>query len=169
MAEADGIEYVYNDKATNNKSKHIFFIPCEKCGGKIEAKIYIREKHYVCDYCKKNLSKRKRSINKIAIDSYFTKGDQRMASACEEMAMQIPDFDVKYEKCINALQSKKELFDSIPEIMVALELLKLGKDDLRDEAIKYALGHEWQILHVPAEMIRKKIKMLDRIVKKALE
>lgn len=203
MAEKDGIEYFVDPNRRNHQSWYVFKVPCEECGTKIEVRRYDREKNYKCEYCKRNLKKKQTAVKNAFLDAVFTKGERRLSSACEEMRKQFKNFDEDYKGCVAALQGKKELFDSIPEVMVALQLLKLGYkiiihqkvrsytvdlmipaeklvieidgeiyhkkgiDELRDEAIKYALGHEWKIIHIPAEMIRKKIKNVGMIIEKA--
>lgn len=43
------------------------------------------------------------------------------------------------------------------------------KREIRDTSIKYNLGSEWEILHIPAESLMKRPKVFERLIKKKID
>ncbi|WP_347136096.1 endonuclease domain-containing protein [[Clostridium] symbiosum] len=109
----DGIEF------TPNMRGYWYKIPCEICGRKIRSSQYSRKRTYLCDYCKGVIKERK----KVEIPSTETKHDRRFNSAVENIRKTVKDFQ-KYEKAIEVAKGRAYQYGSIPEAMVAIELLK---------------------------------------------
>lgn len=121
----------------------------------------------------------------------------RYEKAIEEIAKQVPVED--YIRAISIAKKRMYDYGSIPEAMVAIELVKYGcrvipqqqvlnyhvdfllpdekivievdgdlyhqKGTDREAKIQLALGVEWEIIHLPAEAIRKNIKAVDKCIK----
>lgn len=118
-ALADGIECRRNERGHSYYS-----IPCETCGKEIRSTRYIRSVTYLCPYCKK-VAKVKQKIALEQISGIETPCDKRFARAVEKIEKQVNDFP-KYQKAIELAKTRAENYGSIPEAMVAIELLKNG-------------------------------------------
>lgn len=109
----DGIETIPNNRGD------WYMIPCEVCGRKIRSTQYSRKRTYLCDYCKGVIKKKQ----KVEIPSTETKYDRRFNSAVENIRKAVKDFK-SYEKAIEVAKGRSYQYGSIPEAMVAIELLK---------------------------------------------
>lgn len=203
MAEQDGIKVVETEKVGNRQTfGHTFLIDCNECSRQISTKVYRRDKIYLCEYCKNKIERKKEEIIFNYLDKIVTPKEQAFNRACEELKKQVNDYS-SYENTIRIARSRCELYGSIPEAMVAIELIKLGYSIIpqqkvgkfivdfvlpknkivieidgsifhndgirigREEAIKIMLGREYEIIHIPAEDIRKQIKVMKTIMDKA--
>lgn len=197
-AEHDGIQ---TERISNKKYYHI---PCSICGSIIKRKQYSSDKTYVCDYCKLSLDEKKKSEQlQQLIKEQGKKSRKEMLfdKAVDEIKAQVDSMD-EYQKAIEFALTRVERYGSIPEMMVAIELLrlryaiipqqKIGKykvdfaipsikrvievdgsiyhanknDGYRDVYIKLHLGPDWEVIHIPAELIRKHIRTLGSIINK---
>lgn len=111
----DGVE-VLNGKYGRNS----YLIPCEKCGRKLRRTQYSRKRTYICDYCKGVIKKKQLAKECESITKY----DKRFENAVREIEKQVFDFE-DYEKYIQIAKTRAYSYGSIPEAMVAIELLKL--------------------------------------------
>lgn len=195
-AKRDGIES-YIGKGRGGLCR-VYKIPCAKCGTVTERRVYSSDKVYLCDYCKKHKAKRKKTFEEQEYN-VLTKRERQFEKAVTELYSQTKDKQ-KYEKAIAIARKRVELYGSIPEAMVAIELIRLGysiipqqavdkyhvdfcipKEKIvievdgelyhrkkfggdREAVIQMTLGLEWLIIHLPAEKIRKNIKVLDQII-----
>lgn len=188
-------EAVEDGIRTEQQRRMIYFIPCEICGKEIKKTQYVRHFNYLCDYCNGVVKKKK----KIELNQNTkTKAEERFEKAVCEIKKQVIAFE-DYEKSIETAKSRLEKYGSIPEAMVAIELIHLkqkiipqqkvgkykvdfaipdqkiiievdgsvfhnGKNDGREATIQLAIGLDWKIIHIPAELIRKDIKKLGTII-----
>lgn len=122
MTEAieDNISYDLNTIS----GRAVYYIPCEVCGGKVKRTQYSRKRNYICDYCKGLLKKKEKIVISKEIISAQTKAEKRFEKAVEEIKHQVKNID-EYKNEIKIAKTKTELYGSIPEAMVAIELLKL--------------------------------------------
>lgn len=126
-AELDGIEYYY-DKTSyrgGRRGSWIFLIPCDVCGTKVKRKSYGRNTKTICDACKLGVKKKKDAIANAWLDEIETKGEHRFNQALDEIQAQVKDFD-SYANAVRIAGTAKEKYGSIPEAMVAVELIRLG-------------------------------------------
>jgi very-short-patch-repair endonuclease len=188
----DGIEFV------QQKNGWYYLIPCELCGVKIKGWQYGRKRTYLCKYCRDAINKKE----KILLDHIAgieTPAEKRFCKAVENIEKQVKHFE-KYEKAIKMAKGRAEKYASIPEAMVAIELLKnkhrvipqqrVGKyrvdfvlpdekkaievdgelyhrnkrNDGREGIIQLTLGLDWKIIHIPAELIAKDIRKLEKAI-----
>lgn len=178
-----------------------YIIPCELCGGDVKRTQYSRTRNYICDYCK-GLIKKKEKIVLTHIEDVETPAERRFNKAVAKIEKQVKNFQA-YEKAINVAKTRAEKYGSIPEAMVAIELIKnkhriipqqkIGryrvdfalpdikmvvevdgtifhrmterKED-REYAIQLALGFDWKIIHIPAELAAKRITRLEKAIQK---
>ena len=104
--------------------RKVYLFKCDKCGAEIQKTSYQRNRTYTCNYCRrKNLKKKK--LYEQPWDSIKTPADERFDKAIERIRDQVNDFG-GYKKSISMAQKRCEKYGSVPEAMVAIELLKLG-------------------------------------------
>lgn len=113
-AEQDGVVII-----PGNYGRKIYLIPCEVCGRKINRTQYSRKRTYLCDYCKGVIKEKK----KVEIPSTETKPEIRFKAAVENVKKKVKDFG-PYEKAVEIAKTRAYQYGSIPEAMVAIELLK---------------------------------------------
>lgn len=126
-ADADCIEYYY-DQTRGARGGHgctVYLVPCSRCGKKVERVSYGRNQNVICDACAVGESKRKAALNKALKNELTPQSETRFNKAVEELVGQEKHIG-EYEKAIRAARTKAEKYGSIPEAMVAIELLRLG-------------------------------------------
>lgn len=195
MGYTDAIE----DGIVFDENGRRFYIPCEICGRKIIRTQYSRKRTYICDYCKGLIKKKEKASIPKELENVETKREKQFRRAVEKIKAQVKDYD-KYERPIELAKTRAELYGSVPETMVAIELLKIGykiipqqkikkyrvdfaiprekiivevdgsiyhrdryKGD-REAIIQLALGLDWKIIHIPAELIEKDITKLKSVI-----
>lgn len=126
-ADHDGIEYYYDETvgARGHKGALVYLVKCSQCGAKMKSLSYGQNKKYVCPDCKYNRKVKQREVEADLLDSITTKSDRRFAKAVEELRKQTKHFG-QYAKVIRLAQTAAERYGSVPEAMVAIELLQLG-------------------------------------------
>lgn len=113
-AEKDGVIVVEGEFGRCS-----YYIPCEICGRKVWRTQYSRKRTYLCDYCKGVIKEKK----KIEIPDVRTQYDKRFKKAVDNIKHAVKDFE-QYEKAISIAETRAYCYGSIPEAMVAIELLK---------------------------------------------
>ncbi len=126
-ADLDGIEYYYdpNHVWRGGRGCLVYIVPCCRCGRKVKRAVYGRKKEFICDACSLGLKHKKQAAVDDLINQIETKNERRFNQALDEMQRQIKNFD-SYDKAIKAAKRAQEKYGSIPEAMVAIELLHLG-------------------------------------------
>lgn len=122
----DGIERVFdpNFKAKGKIGNFVYRIPCQNCGKIFLKQVYRKDILNLCDLCKNDVSKKVKQINLPNLETVKTKCEVRFENAVEEIKNQVKDFE-KYQRAIEIARQRKEKYGSVPEAMVAIELLKL--------------------------------------------
>lgn len=192
-AERDGVKWEWKD------NDRIYLIPCSKCGRIIRKRRYLGNMEYLCKYCKVSLGEKKKSLELQQLSEVKSRKEILFDKAVEEIKAQVKDMG-EYQKAIQYAQSRVERYGSIPEMMVAIELLRLRyaiipqqkvgqykvdfaipsirrvieidgsifhanrPEAYRDAYIKLRLGAGWEVIHIPAELIRKRIQTLDSVI-----
>lgn len=136
-----------------------YHIPCEICGRIIRRTQYSRKRTYVCDYCKGLIQKKKRASIPKELENVETKKEKQFNRAVEEIKSQVADFE-KYENAIKIAKTRAELYGSIPEAMVAIELLKLKYKIIPQQKIKnykvdFAIPSQKIVIEVDGEIYHK--------------
>lgn len=106
----------------NHLGKRHYIIPCELCGKSVRRTAYSRKRNYICDYCK-GVIKKKEKISLEHIKDIKTPREERFDKAVENIKKQVKDF-TKYENAIRIAKTRAEKYGSVPEAMVAIELIK---------------------------------------------
>ena len=126
-ADIDGIKYYY-DSSVGSRGRMgctIYLVPCEKCGKIIRRKTYNRNNTVLCDACRLGEKKKRDAVAAAWLDEIETKAEHRFNQALDEIQTQVDDF-AKYDKSVKVARRGVEKYGSIPEAMVAIELLHLG-------------------------------------------
>lgn len=135
MAEMDGVEWY---KRRSNSQKRTFYkVKCEICGREIESGMYDRKKHFKCDYCKMKIKKKEEQekIDYTEIMGVKTKREKQFEKAVKNIKEQVKNFQT-YERPIEIAKTRAELYGSIPEAMVAIELIRLGFSIIPQQKVK---------------------------------
>lgn len=165
---------------------------CKMCGEKyIYSGYRANDNASYCPNCRKAI--RMKKIKEDPRDKY----EIRFDNAVEKLKEQVENPD-EYEKYIKMARTRQYSYGSIPEAMVAIELLKLGyriipqqkigkyrvdfvlKDEKivievdgskfhgkiteREGEIQLMLGFDWKIIHIPAELISRRITKLSECI-----
>lgn len=117
-AKSDGIEIV------QGAFRCSYLIPCEICGRKIRRTQYSRKRTYICDYCKGLIKEKEKAVIKKELLEVKTLHEERFDKAVDRIFCQV-DNPEEYDNAIRIAKTRCEYYDSIPEAMVAIELLKL--------------------------------------------
>lgn len=100
-------------------------MPCQKCGTKLRKSTYNPSKEYLCDYCKLEKKRKEEALDQALWDILKTLKEQQFDKAVARSYKQVDNYDT-YKKAIDIAKTRREYYDSIPEAMVAIELIKLG-------------------------------------------
>ena len=177
-----------------------YHIICNSCGKEYIKRRYNSNDEHICDRCRhyknKTIKAKQRSLD--ALQEVRTKNEIKFDKAVNEMKTQVR-WDSRYQHCSEVAKKRVESYGSIPEMMVAIQLLYLGHRIIpqqtigkyrvdfllprlktvievdgemfhkkpkanREATIQLSLGLEWDIIHIPAELIRKDILKLDIIL-----
>lgn len=137
MAEAqiDNIEREFdpNYGSRGRKGSYIYKIPCAKCGKIIKRTCYTRSVIYLCDYCKSKIRKKKKLSQELL--GTETPKERQFIKATDKIRKQVHNYE-SYNNAIKIAKTKEELYGSIPETMVAIELLRLGYRIIPQQKIK---------------------------------
>lgn len=154
-ARADGIKFY-----ESGEGYPIFEIPCPKCGCIRKSRQYSRKRSMLCDYCRKDIKARekKEEIKEIDVE---TKYDKRFNSAVSEIENQVKDFS-NYADAISMARKRNTKYGSIPEAMVAIELLKAGyriipQQNINGYKVDFCLPDDKVIVEVDGEVYHKTI------------
>lgn len=149
----DGIEIIEGD------CRNSYRIPCEVCGRKIRRTQYSRKRNYICEYCKGLIKKKEKIIEYERLESVKTKKEIKFEKATEEIRRQSNDFR-SYKNAIDIARQRAELYGSVPEAMVAIELIKCGyliipQQKIGRYKVDFAIPKEKIIIEVDGETYHK--------------
>lgn len=125
-ADLDGIKYYY-DPTVGSRGRRgctIYLVPCAKCGEMVKRKTYGRNSIVLCDSCKLKEEKQKEAVAEAWFDIIETKAERRFNKALDEIQAQVKNFS-EYEEAVKVARKAIDKYGSVPEAMVAVELLRL--------------------------------------------
>ena len=103
-------------------------IPCAQCGKTYGSHQYTGNRIYLCPICREiNKKKRAARVEQLAlsIPDVETKEEKRYRKAVEEIEKQVGSLN-GYEKAVEVCRKATFKYGSIPEAMLAIELIKNG-------------------------------------------
>ena len=124
-AKEDGIKCHFDETAGYRNGKWIYEIPCAYCGRIQKYRIYSRKKTYACKRCSIRVKEKERIVQEAKEPAVFSKHERRFLRAAAEVKAK-ERRPGEYDKAIEAAAKRLDRYDSIPEAMVAIELLRLG-------------------------------------------
>jgi very-short-patch-repair endonuclease len=164
-ALADGINIIYDEnfRARGRKGCWLYEVPCENCGTIVRKTVYIRENVCLCIRCKTLRDKRKRKQKLDMLENVKTKEEIRFEKAVMEIKKQVYNFN-EYTKPIEIARTAQLKYDSIPEVMVAIELLRLRYQIIPQQKIgqykaDFVIPKQKLIIEVDGEIYHKEIDM----------
>lgn len=162
-AKRDGIEIVRG--RGRGGTTNVYLIPCENCKEIIRKLVYSSEKTYYCDYCKLKIKKKEKILNEEIID-IKTKKEIAFTKATNRIEKQVKDFGA-YSDAISLAARRSENYGSIPEAMVAIELVKLGYKVIPQQKIgkyrvDFLLKEQKVVIEVDGKIYHKNIYNGDR-------
>lgn len=122
-AKQDGIK-IEIGPGRGRPRTNIYCIPCDRCGEVTKKLVYDSGKTYLCDYCSKQLTRKKKQLEQNELELIKTKKELAFEKAVDNIKKQVKNFEA-YEKAITLAQKRAEVYGSIPEAMVAIELVRL--------------------------------------------
>lgn len=166
MAEMDGIEWY--KKRSYSQTRTFYKVKCEVCKREMESGIYDRKRHFICDYCKLKIKKKEeqKKIDYSEIMGIQTRREKQFEKAIDNIKKQVADFH-KYEKAIEIARTREEMYGSIPEAMVAIELLRIGYRIIPQQKVKkykvdFAIPKEKIVIEVDGSVYHKDSYKGDR-------
>jgi very-short-patch-repair endonuclease len=156
----DGIQYIGGESGRGH-----FLIPCEVCGRNVIKTQYSRKRNYLCDYCK-GVTKKKEKIYLEHLVGIETPNEKRFRKATENIKNQVKDFRL-YEKAVETARTRAEKYGSVPEAMVAIELLKnkyriIPQQKIGKYRVDFALPDQKKVIEVDGEIYHKNNRNCDR-------
>lgn len=118
QAKHDGVKVRFGPPRT------VYEVPCEMCGEIIETYRYSSSHNYICDYCKGKNKRKKKLLIESEVQNTKTPREIQFDKAVEEIRSQVSNFG-EYERAIEIARTRNERYASIPEAMVAIELIRL--------------------------------------------
>jgi len=126
-AERDGIEYYYdpNRGGRGRRGCLVYKVPCQNCGQTFERIAYGGSSTYICPTCKSKSKLHQKEIERAWFDVIEEKGEARFNKALDAIEKQVKSFD-EYERAAKIARKAQDKYGSVPEAMVAVELIRLG-------------------------------------------
>lgn len=126
-ADNDGIEHYFdpNKGARGMRGAEIYIVPCDVCGNMMKTLNYGHNRKFICNRCKDRRERHKKEVETAWFEVIEEKGERRFNQALDKIQAQVKNFG-KYEKAIKVARRAQGKFGSVPEAMVAVELLRLG-------------------------------------------
>lgn len=176
-AQADGIKRVFDPecRAYGRNGHYVYEIPCCKCGAIVRKVIYDQKRDYLCPMCKRGVEKKKRELKILESvpiglekeNEELSKEERRFLKAVSEINSQVSDMK-PYEKAIKIAKTRQDRYGSVPEAMVAIELIRLGyqiipQQKVGDYRVDFAIPKEKWVIEVDGEVFHsKKSKKTDQ-------
>ena len=133
-AERDGITVECVNPSGRRGTYKLYHIPCAKCGRIVKRKIYNGDKAYYCDICRSGLAKKEKALEHELLDEILSKEEQRFLKAKDKLLKQVKEPEA-YKRAIQIAETRANYYGSIPEAMVAIELIRLGYAIIPQQAI----------------------------------
>ena len=144
---------------------NLYNIPCEICGEKILKTAYSLKRTYICKYCRSKIEKKE---TPSIPEGTETRKERQFKKAVDRIHSQVKDF-AKYENAIRIAEQKCECYGSIPEAMVAIELIRLGYSIIPQQKITkykvdFAIPKEKLIIEVDGSVFHKEITEREAVI-----
>jgi len=102
-----------------------YHIICEACGNEYTKRRYNSNDEHLCDKCRYMRNKKIKVKESVDVSDVQTKNEIKFEKAIVEMKKQVK-WDPRYDHCAEIAKKRVEYYGSVPEMMVAIQLLYLG-------------------------------------------
>lgn len=166
MEEYKKITYpIYFEDGSFLTEDRMLHVPCSICGGYIKTTSGGSRKNRICDSCKRKINVMKPVSRKISAESN-DKHNKRFDKAVKEIKKQVSNFS-KYERSVEIARTRLYEYDSVPEAMVAIELLRLRYKIIPQQKIgkyrvDFLLPDEKIVIEVDGSIYHARNKSSDR-------
>lgn len=133
-AERDGIKVTLGKGRGYSDGVKTYHVPCDKCGKIVKRLVYNGDQENICPACRLGIKRKRKIAEQNDLDHIVTKHEKRFDKAVERIKAQVKRFD-KYDKAISLARRRCEQYGSIPEAMVAIELVRLGHSVIPQQKI----------------------------------
>ena len=154
--------------ARGHDNEIIYCIPCDTvgCTSIIKSCVYKGDKVYTCPLCKNKIKRQRTIERKEIIDMLQPKKEKAFNNATLRIEKQVKNFR-EYDTAIKLAKSRAERYDSIPEAMVAIELVRLGYAIIPQQKIgrykvDFLMRNEKLVIEVDGILYHKKVFGGDR-------
>jgi very-short-patch-repair endonuclease len=160
----DGIKY------DDNGYRLLYYVPCQNCGKIHGRRKYTGKEIYLCPACLElKHAKQRAEVEALALSmpDAETKEEKRYRSAVEAIEKQVGSLK-GYEKAVDICRKATYKYGSIPEAMLAIELIRKGyriipQQKVGKYRVDFALPNEKLIIEVDGSLYHaNKQKELER-------
>ena len=160
----DGIKY------DDNGYRLLYYVPCQNCGKIHGRRKYTGKEIYLCPACLElKRAKQRAEVEALALSmpDAETKEEKRYRSAVEAIEKQVGSLK-GYEKAVDICRKATYKYGSIPEAMLAIELIRKGyriipQQKVGKYRVDFALPNEKLIIEVDGSIYHtNKQKELER-------
>lgn len=160
----DGIKY------DDNGYRLLYYVPCQNCGKIRGRRKYTGKEIYLCPACLElKHAKQRAEVEALALSmpDAETKEEKRYRSAVEAIEKQVGSLK-GYEKAVDICRKATYKYGSIPEAMLAIELIRKGyriipQQKVGKYRVDFALPNEKLIIEVDGSIYHtNKQKELER-------
>jgi len=160
----DGIKY------DDNGYRLLYYVPCQNCGKIHGRRKYTGKEIYLCPACLElKHAKQRAEVEALALSmpDAETKEEKRYRSAVEAIEKQVGSLK-GYEKAVDICRKATYKYGSIPEAMLAIELIRKGYRIITQQKVgkyrvDFALPNEKLIIEVDGSIYHtNKQKELER-------
>ena len=160
----DGIKY------DDNGYRLLYYVPCQNCGKIHGRRKYTGKEIYLCPACLElKHAKQRAEVEALALSmpDAETKEEKRYRSAVEAIEKQVGSLE-GYEKAVDICRKATYKYGSIPEAMLAIELIRKGyriipQQKVGKYRVDFALPNEKLIIEVDGSIYHtNKQKELER-------
>lgn len=164
FAISQGVEVLRQDPPSC-RNINTYNIPCEICGDMIHKTAYSPKRTYICQYCRGKIKKKTAPVIPEVVE---TKKEKQFKKAVEKIKFQVRNFS-QYETAIRIAEQKCECYGSIPETMVAIELIRLGYSIIPQQKISkykvdFAIPKQKLIIEVDGSLYHKEITEREAVI-----
>ena len=164
-ADIDGIKHYWGTDLRREGSE-VYIVPCERCGKEFKRMSYGRKLVNICDECRYGIKQQQKYVEDELYKELTTQGERRFNKAVECIKKQVKDMRC-YNNAIAKAKTAQEKYGSVPEAMVAIELLRLGyrvipQQKINKYKVDFYLPDEKIVIEVDGEIYHADKKHSDR-------
>lgn len=164
-ADIDGIKHYWGTDFRQDGSE-VYIVPCERCGKEFKRMSYGRKLVNICNECRYGIKQQHKYVEDELYKELTTQGERRFKKAVECIKKQVKDMR-SYVVPIAKAKTAQEKYGSVPEAMVAVELLRLGyrvipQQKINKYKVDFYLPDEKIVIEVDGEIYHNKKKQSDR-------